>query len=633
MDTATPKSSKAYTKFFKNGDKKSSQLLPLPVRKENKVVGFKWTKVNLVDVLNMTPSYSPFLNADDFYFDLDEFEKLTNFIINECVYPEGELSGLPFIPELWQWCIFLNMFCWKNRKTNRRRYREVFIYVPRKNGKTSAFGVIPSLYMIYCDPEQRSQNFCCAADLEQAGVNFRHVAYNIERNPRLLGRLIRARVNKHEKFFETKSGNTFKVLSSIADTKHGLSPNFVYVDEVHAHKDGELIDVMVTGTAGRPQPLIVYTTTADFDRPSVCNDMHSRARKIAQGYIIDNAFYPVIYEAEVNDDFKDEAVWRKANPNFGISIYPEFFLRQIQVCQDSPTNLNRFLRLHLNIRTKTETVWIPPWVWANGNAKEDPLLTVDQIKEKLLQFRFWHSIANTKEFYRPTIDVYINEYRDWYTWYFRKLEELRDSPCWGGYDNSASSDIAAFVLFFPDERCVLPWFWVPGESIERRSKEERVPYEKWYKAGIINNTPLARISEIDISTALVGDHHNTGITAYFTHINNVAFDRWNSNYIYEILYNNGIRAEGYPQGFAGMNEPCRKLETMITNKELFHGSNPVLDWMNNNAMATSNNNNQMRVDKKKSTDKVDGLVALLTAIGGYIHTDSNIIQTLPGLAG
>lgn len=634
MMTATPnrsrKSKSPYSKYFKNGA--TNQLLPIPLRKAGKLVGFNWVKVDLVEILNLVPDYSPFTEAEGYYFDLQEYDRLTNFVVNECVYPEGTDAGKPFIPEKWQWAVFLNIFCWKHNEQHTRRYREAFILVPRKNGKTSAFGVIPTLYMVYCDPEQRSQNFCCAADIEQASVNFRHVSYNIEKNPRLLSRLINQRVSRSTRSFETKNGNTFKVLSSIADTKHGLSPNFVYIDEVHAHKDGELIDVMVTGTAARPEPLIIYTTTSDFDRQSICNDIHARARKIAEGHISDVNFLPVLYEAALTDDYKDEEVWKRANPNFGISIYPDYFKRQIQVCENSPKNLNRFLRLHLNIRTKTETVWIPPWVWANGNGTVDRLMSVDNIKAEMYEFRFWHSIAKSPEFKRSTVDPYIREFQHWYTWYFNKLRELRHSPCWGGYDNSSASDIASFNLFFPEERCTIPWFWVPAESIDRRSTEEKIPYDRWYKAGIINNTPMARISEIDISNTLVGtDNGGLGIATYFTSINSVAFDRWGSNYIYEILFNYGISAKGYPQTFAGMNEPCNKLETMITNSELFHGKNPVLDWMNNNTMAVCNNNNQMRVDKNKSTDKVDGMVALLMAIGCHIHTDSNVINSLPGL--
>jgi phage terminase large subunit-like protein len=486
--------------------------------------------------------------------------------------------------------------------------------------------------MFYADGEKRSQNFCCAADVEQAAVNFRHVSYNIEQNPRLLGRLHNERVNRSVKTFEHKDGSMFKVLSSIAETKHGLSPNFVYVDEVHAHRSGELIDVMVTGTAGRSQPLIVYTTTADFDRVSVCNDMYARAKSIALGQREEATFLPVIYEASVDEDFNSYNVWVKANPNFGVSIYPEYFERQIQICRSNPSLLNRFLRLHLNIRTKTETVWIPPWVWANGTTVEDPLLSVEDIKCKINQFKHWHNYSYTREWTASKeSETYINDFRNYYTWYFRKVEELRHSEAWGGYDNTASSDIASFVLYFPTEGIVLPWFWVPAESISRRSIEERIPYDRWHKAGLINNTPLACISEIDIGRALTGSELGPGICEYFTDIRNVSYDRWGSNFVYETLYNYGVTARPYPQSFAAMNEPCRKLETMITNSELFHGGNPILDWMMNNSMVTINNNNQKRVDKNKSTDKVDGIVAFLMAIGGHIYTENNVINSLPGL--
>lgn len=632
MIAETPKRS-SYKSIYKNGSPKLD--LPIPIREHGELIGTKRVSTHISKLLDVIPYYSPFRNCADYYFDVAEANKFIEFVVNETVFPEGRCAGLPFIPETWQWGIFLNIFCWKHKKTNLRRYREVFIYIPRKNGKTSAFGVLCTLYMFFTDPEKRSQNFCCAADVEQASINFRHVAYNIEQNPRLLGRLINNRVNKSMKSFEHTDGAMFRVLSSIAHTKHGLSPNFVYADEIHAHKDSDLIDTMVTGTASRPQPLIVYTTTADYDRISICNDMYARAKKVATGTIEEPTFLPVIYEAEVTDDFRNLSVWRKANPNFGISIFPEHFERQISVCTSSPSQLNSFLRLHLNIRTKTETVWIPSWVWDNGKTEEDPQLEVPEIKQHLYNYRSWHNCAKEPMFLDNTnvyADMYLNDFRNYYTWYFRKLEQLRHSECWGGYDNSSSSDIASFVLFFPNERDILAWFWVPAESIDRRSTEEHIPYARWYRSGLINNTPMARISEVDIANALVGDDSgNQGICRYFSDIRNVSFDRWGSNFIYEMLYMQGIKAQAYPQTFAGMNEPCRKLETMITNKELFHGGNPVLDWMNNNTMAVTNNNNQMRVDKNKSTDKVDGMVALLMAIGGYIYTEGNTINSLPGL--
>jgi len=622
-----------YNKYLRNGDGKISQLIPVPVRKNQKLIGYEYQPVRLSELLRLIPTYDVFREAEDYYFDLDEMHKFVEFVINECVFPEGEYTGLPFVPELWQWCIYFNIFCWKHKTTHYRRFKECFILIPRKNGKTVSFGSIPSLYMFYVDKEQRSQNFCCAADIEQASVNFRHTAYMIEQNPNLLNRLRQGKVNRSTRSFEhAKDGSMFKVLSAIAETKHGLSPNFVYIDEVHAHKSNELIDVMLTGTAARRQSLIIYTTTADYDRPSPCNELYDRAKRIATGEMSDPTFLPVIYEATVDDNFDDERVWKRANPNYGVSIYEEYFSRNIRQCKSNPLLLNRFLRLHLNIRTKTDTVWIPSWVWSNGNADEQHLLSIDEIKNSLYNHRLWHNYACDNEwFHNRQVDLYVEEHQTYFTWYFRKLIELQEEECYGGYDNSSVNDIASFSLFFPNVNVVLPWFWVPAESIYKRSTEERIPYDRWFRSGLINNTPLASISERDIAKALVGDGTQKGICNYFTNLHLVCFDAWGSNFIYETLYNAGLQAKKYPQSYVGMNGPCRKLQADIENKEFFHGSNPVLRWMMGNVTMTTNSNDQMRPNKTKSTDKIDGVVATLMAIGGHMYHGQQLITNIPGL--
>jgi phage terminase large subunit-like protein len=346
----------------------------------------------------------------------------------------------------------------------------------------------------------------------------------------------------------------------------------------------------------------------------------------------DVSFLPVIYEATVDDDFEDERTWKKANPNYGISIYAEYFERNIRQCKSNPVLLNRFLRLHLNIRTKTETVWIPTWVWANGNHTENHLLSIDEIKTLLYNHRLWHNFAADNEWFNNNqIDLYLTEFQGYFTWYFRKLEELQDVECYGGYDNSSVNDIASFSLYFPSEGVVMPWFWVPAESIYKRSVEERLPYDRWFKSGLINNTPLASISERDIAKTLTGDGSQKGICTYFRNLQLVCFDAWGSNFIYETLYNAGLQAKKYPQSYVGMNGPCRKLQADIENKELFHGSNPVLRWMMGNVTMTTNNNDQMRPNKQKSTDKIDGVVASLMAIGGHMYSGQQMITNISGL--
>jgi len=632
---------KPLTSFIRSSTRKKRIRIPKTFYKNGQLLGFQFdedTETNTVKFLQGIPNYNPFEQAEGYYFDLDEWNKIIAFILNECTYPEGTLTGKPFIPEVWQSCIYANLFCWKSEKTNLRRYRECFIYVPRKNGKTTAFGAVITLIMFFTQKEQRSQSFCCAADTDQALVNFRHCQFMLENNPRLLAKLRDGRVFRSQKSFEHVNGNMFKTLSSVADTKHGLSPNFVYVDEVHAHHNSELIDVMKTGTAARREPLIVYTTTADYDRPSICNDLHKKAKDIAKGTQWQPSFLPVVYEADVTDDFESPAVWRKANPNYGMSITEEYFSDIVASVKNNPTELNRFLRLHLDIRTKTETAWIPLHVWANGNPNEEEvkLMSTSDIMEWMTEHKNWHNIASDSRFGESTaITVKIANQQLYYSWFINHVESLKDEECYGGFDNSRVEDIASFNLWFPKYGIILQWSWCPAESIHRRAKEQGIPYDLWYESGLLNSTsPNDTVDEQQIIDCLVGTRDNTytRLLAHFRGCREVCFDRFVSLHIYKTLKEYGYAARAYPQNFLGMNEPCRRLEAMCVDRQIAHGGNPFLEWMVGNVMVVQDRDGKMRPDKYNSTNKIDGVVATLIAIGSWLHPENETITEIRGIA-
>lgn len=618
------------TKYFKGA---SSMELPVPIRKGDQLVGYEMKRTRLVPLLKRIPEYNVFLEASGFHFRTSEAELIASFIVNECVFPEGRLTGKPFVPEMWQWAIYLNMYCWFSDKNPEiRRFNEVFVYLPRKNGKTTAFGAIPSLISLFVDPEKRSQNFCCAADTEQAALNFRHAAYMVEQNPRLLNRLVGGKVRHGIKFMEATTGRTLKVLSSIAETKHGLSPYYVGVDEVHAHPNSELIDVMSTGTAARDNPLIVYTTTADYDRPSTCNELYKRAKAVAVGMQSDPHLLPIIYEALPTEDWESPHIWKKANPNFGISINERYFTKEIAKVRNSPNMLNRFLRLHLNIRTSVETCWIFPHVFAGTNPTIPVIdqLTIEEIREYMERFSDWFSVVHTEEWKSSAIDIFIKEYRLYYTWFFRKVINLQDAPCFAGYDHTAVSDIASLALFFPQSNDFLSFNWVPAESIERRSKEDQIPYQNWFRAGLIGHSPGATIDEDHILESMMG-RDGEGIFTHFSDCRVVAFDNWGSTHILKQLENYGLTCRGYPQGYSGMNQPCRTFETLLEQKNVFHGGHPVLTWMNTNCTVSQDHNNHIRPDKKNSTDKIDGIVAMMMAMGAWMYDENTVLDSIPGM--
>jgi phage terminase large subunit-like protein len=615
-------------------------LLPLPHRdKSDVLIGYKYIRTDLVKLLKSLPLYNPFLEAGkEYYFD-SKFasDVIIPFIIQNCKFPEGKDTGKPFIPERWQWAIYLNAYCWKDRVTGFRRYTEVFIYVPRKNGKTTAFGAVPSVIALFLDEEKRSQNFCCAADIEQATLNFRHASYMVENNPEFMNRLKQGRVRTSVRLMEHVDGATLKVLSSISETKHGLSPCYVGVDEVHAHKDGELIDVMMTGTAGRDQPQTWYTTTADFDRPSVCNELYARAKSVALGTASDPNLFPVIYEADSADPFDSEDTWRKANPNYGISVRAAYFKREVAKAKNSPAILGRFLRLHLNIRTAVETSWIYPTTWSAVNPFFLPenLLPVDVIMDWMHKHRIWFSVAREQDFFTNNFyRVCIEQFRYWYTWLIPTMESLKGSVCWGGYDNTNVKDLAAFTFWFPEERIMLPWAWVPAVSIYERSAADSIPYAIWYAAGIIQNTPLTTINEADILTTLLGESDNWegGLIWQFPSFKGVAFDRWSANFISSSLSSNGIKTIKYPQGFNGMNEPCKKIVSWLEQKQFFHGANPLMAWQIGNTQIKTHPTGTIRPCKNSSSDKIDSVVSLCMAIGADLVADKNgVISSIPGL--
>jgi phage terminase large subunit-like protein len=250
----------------------------------------------------------------------------------------------------------------------------VFLYVPRKNGKTPLSAGICN-YVLFCDGEPGAQIYSAAAEKEQAALLYRHAVGMITQEPELDSR---ARIYKGHKSVVLKDdpGSVFKVLSADADTKHGGNSHLVLIDELHAQPNRELVDVLQTSmaSANRPQPLLVHITTADFDRESICNEKHDYACKVRDGIIEDESFLPIIYEVTKDDDWKDERVWHKANPNLGVSVSLDYLRRECKRAQDTPTYENTFKRLHLNLKTQNDVRWLQLDRWDACAGPVDPEL-------------------------------------------------------------------------------------------------------------------------------------------------------------------------------------------------------------------------------------------------------------------
>jgi phage terminase large subunit-like protein len=517
--------------------------------------------LNIRDVIKLIPGYDPFATAGDCWFDEAAGQRAVDFF-HECLtHTKGKWAGKPLHLEWWQQAIIANLFGWK-RPDGTRRYREGLIYVPRKNGKTQLVAGIACL-VLFCDNEPGAEIYSAAADEEQARIAFAMAKQMVLQEPALA---TRAKIVGSAIVYE-RQVSSYKPISSIADTKHGASTHLALIDELHVHKDRDLVDVLITSTGARAQPMIIHLTTADYQRPgSICNEKHEYASKVRDRIIDDPAFLPVIYEASREDDWTAEATWRKANPNLGISIPLEYFQRECKRAQDTPGYENTFKRLHLNIITEQASRWLAMDRWDLG-AVAPP--------------------------------------------------DLAGRECFAGLDLAATTDIAALVMDFPDGaggHDVLCRFWIPADSAIAREKRDRVPYPQWIRAGLIIQTP-GDVIDYDV---IRRDINELGKVYRFKEL---AIDRWAAAQITTQLSGDGFEVVPFGQGYGSMSAPSKELEKLVLAGGWRHGGNAVLRWMASNVATETDAAGNIKPSKRKSTERIDGIVAGLMALGRAIVAD------------
>jgi phage terminase large subunit-like protein len=499
-------------------------------------------------------------DPDAFWFDDAAADRAVAFFERVLTHTKGEWAGQPLKLADWQANeIIRPLFGWK-RADGTRRYRTAYIQIPRKAGKsTLAAGI--ALYLLLADGEPGAEVYSAAADRDQAAIVFEMAKQMADASPH-----IRRRVQAFKRALTVPgTASSYKVLSSEAYTKHGLSAHGIVVDEVHALPDRDLWDVLTTSTGARRQPLTVAITTAGFDRHSLCYELYEYGCKVRDGIIDAPAFLPVIYEASPDDDWKSPATWHKAHPGLGVSVKEDYFAAECEKAQQLPSYENTFKRLLLNVWTEQDTRWLP----------------MDR----------WDACGN-------------------------ELPDLDGRTCYAGLDLSTTTDITALVLAFPVGAKVhlLPFFWVPRENIHKRARRDRVPYDMWQREGFIEATD-GNVVDYGVIRRRVNE------LAEKYRIKEIAVDRWNATQLSTELTGDGFEMVGFGQGFASMAAPTKELERRVLGGEVNHGRNPVLRWMASNVSITQDPAGNMKPDKAKSTERIDGIVAALMALGRAMEAD------------
>lgn len=399
------------------------------------------------------------------------------------------------------------------------------------------------MYLLMADGESGGEVYCAAGDRAQASLVYNTAKEMYESSKKLEGRL---EVFKRTMFHE-ESMSKYEVLSADAPNKHGLNASGIIIDELHVQPNRDLVDVLVTSTGAREQPLTIMITTAGYDRNSICWEYHEYARQVIAGTIKDETFLGVIYAADEKDNWEDEKTWKKANPSLGHTISLEYLRNEFKKAKEIPAYQNTFRRLHLN-------------QWCSQSTR-------------FIDMAFWNASAGV-----------VNK------------DELQACICYGGLDLASTIDIAAFALVFPPEEegqpfKVLPFFWIPGDNITEKIRRDKVPYDVWVKQGYIKATP-GNVIDYGFIRAEI----NRLKELY--NIQEIAYDPWNATQItLELAEEDGMTMVPLRQGFQSMSAPTKELLKLIVSKQLSHGNNPVLNWMVDNVAVKTDPAGNIKPDK------------------------------------
>lgn len=447
-----------------------------------------------------------------------------------------------------------------------RQFRTAFTEIGKKNGKSEIAAAI-ALYLLYADNEPSAEVYGAAVDRQQAGIVFDVAKKMVEMEPALMKRT--KIVDSTKRLVNYSNAGYYQVLSAEVGGKHGFSISGLIFDEIHVQPNRQLYDVLTKGTSdARANPLHFIITTAGNNRNSIAYELHQKAVDILEGRKIDPTFYPVVYSLPDDADWTLEENWYKANPSLGYTIDIERVRDAFREAQQNPADEITFRWLRLNQWISTTTRWMPMDKWDACNFPVDP-------------------------------------------------EDLLGRECYAGLDLSSTTDISAFVLVFPpqdeeDKYVILPYFWIPEENVHTRVMRDHVPYDVWEKAGEFFTTEgdVIHYGYIEKFIEELGEKY---------HILEIAFDRWGATQMVQDLEGMGFDVVPFGQGFKDMSPPTKELMKLVLEKNIAHGGNVVLRWMMGNAVAELDPAGNIKLSKKKSTEKIDGVIAMIMGLDRAIR--------------
>lgn len=519
-----------------------------------------------------------------FRFDEELADRALEFFDYLCLF-EGEFAGEPFRLQPWQAFIVGSIFGWVRASNRRRRYQTAYVEIGKGNGKTPMAAAV-GLYGLVVDGEASAEIYCAATKAEQAGLLFRDAKRMAEASPGLA---------KHVDVLEhnlacPRSGSYMRVVSKDSRGLDGKRVHFVLVDELHEHPNNLVVSKMTAGFKGRRQPLALEITNSGYDRTSVCWEHHALSVAILEGRAVNDDWFAYVCALDEGDDWQNPDVWKKANPNLGVSIPESYLEKQVQAALQRPSEQNIVRRLNFCEWTEGETRWLPMDRW---DACAGPI--------------GWRDLPAA----------------------------MRGRRCFAGLDLASTSDLTALVLLFPDDDGdydIVPFAWCPRDVARERSRKSGVPYDVWEREGALLTTP-GNVIDYGAVLRVLAD-----VTADYD-VQDLGYDRWGATKLEQDLIELGFsdrpgsrRMTPLGQGYATLSAPSKELEVLVATGRIRHGGHPVLRWAASNVVVEEDAAGNIKPSKHKSSEKIDPIAALVNALeramgdeGGSVYESHDLL--------
>jgi len=477
----------------------------------------------------------------------------------------GDHSGRPFELREWQES-FIRQLLGTVKPDGKRLYTDAFLFIPRKNAKTTLIAAL-GLYFLVAEGKSGQAIFSAASSREQAGIIFNTMRQMILSSP-FLNSICEIQNNRKEIWFHARN-NCFRSLAYKAGSNHGLNPSVVLCDELHTFQGEQgrhFWQALTTGSGAREEPLFLTITTAGESKLGVCYEQYQHSKNIQNGIVEDPTRLVRLYEASEDDDWKSPETWKKANPALGDFLSLDYLKRKVELAASIPSEELSFRKFHLNQWVSSDSSFITPHLWEQNDSR--------------------------------SLDI----------------DAFKGCTCYAGLDLSSKLDMSAFVLMFPlkdDSFAIFPYYWLPSANIAQKEYKDKVPYRQWAREG---HLCLSTGESIDQELIL----HQVAWAKQRFKLKGVYADPFQGAQLLTDLGKLGVPVKAFAQNFTSMSEPTKELQVLTVERKLYHQGNPVLAWNVANATVISNANADIRLVKKASSGRIDGLISLVMALGGYM---------------